>query len=218
MAQQLDAISSTHSRAGLAVDSKKTKVLYLPSDSSPHPTFYISGNHLVLTEQFTCLGSIITSTCDRAAENQHRVNLHVNLMPASFRRLSKRIFMNRDLSTCTKMAIYNAICVSTLLYACEGWTPYCRQVRALEAFHIRCLQTILHVHWWDKIPHVEICRRASTTSLEMILLRRQLRRLDHVIRMPRNRFPLSLLYSELFCGRRSVGGQKRRFKYHIKSS
>jgi len=30
--------------------------------------------------------------------------------------------------------------------------------------------------------------------------------------------PRRLLYSELFCGRRSVGGQKKRFKDHIKSS
>jgi len=116
------------------------------------------------------------------------------------------------------MAVYNAICVSILLYACEGWTPYCRHIRALEAFHIRCLQTILHVHWWDTIPHVEIRRRAGTPCLETILLRRQLRWLGHVIRMPGNRLPRRLLYSELSCGRRSVGGQKKRFKDHIKSS
>jgi len=73
------------------------------------------------------------------------------------------------------MAVYNAICVSTLLYACEGWAPYRRHIRALEAFHIRCLETILHVHWWDKISHVEIRRKAGTTCLETILLRRQLR-------------------------------------------
>jgi len=35
--------------------------------------------------------------------------------------------------------------------------------------------------------------------------------------MPGNRVPRRLLYSELSCGRRSVGGQKKRFKDHIKS-
>ena len=88
----------------------------------------------------------------------------------------------------------------------------------LETFHIRCLQTILHVHWCDKIPHVEIRRRAGTTSLETILLRRQLRWLGHVIRMPGNRLPRRLVYSELSCGRRLVGDQKKHFKDHIKSS
>jgi len=60
------------------------EVLYLPSDSSLSPTFYISGDQLGLTEQFTCLGSIITSTCDLTAEIQHRVNL----ASVSFGRLS----------------------------------------------------------------------------------------------------------------------------------
>ena len=39
-----------------------------------------------------------------------------------------------------------------------------------------------------------------------------------MIRMPGNRSPRRLLYSELSCGRRSVGGQKKHFKDHIKSS
>jgi len=32
------------------------------------------------------------------------------------------------------MAVYNAIGVSTLLYACDGWTPHRRHIRDLEAF------------------------------------------------------------------------------------
>jgi len=204
--RQLDAISSAYSHAGLVVNSKKMEVLYLPSDSSLPLTFYISWDHLGLTEQFTYLGSIITSTCDLTAEIQHRVNL----ASASFRRLFKRVFTNRDLSTRTKMAVYNAICVSTLLYACEGWTLYRCHIQALKAFHIRSLQTILHVHWWDKIHHVEIRCRAGTPCLETLLLRRQLRWLGHVIRMPGNRLPCRLLYSELSCSRHSVGGQKKR--------
>ena len=36
--------------------------------------------------------------------------------------------------------------------------------------------------------------------------------------MPANRLARRLLYSELSCGRRSVGCQKKRFKDHIKSS
>jgi len=194
--RQLNAISSAYSRAGLVVNSKNMEVLHLPSDSSLPPTFYISGDQLGITEQLTYLGSIITSTCDLTAEIQHRVNL----ASASFGRLSKRDFTNRDLSTRTKMAVYNAICLSTLLYACEGWPPYHRHIRALKTFHIRCLQTILTVHWWDKIPHVEIRRRAGATCLEKILFRKQLRWLGHVIRMPGNRLPRRLLYSELSSG------------------
>ena len=103
--RQLDAISSACSRAGLVVNSKKTEVLHLQSDPSPPPTFFINGDQLGLTEQLTYLGSIITSICDLTAEIQHRVDL----VPTSCGRLSKRVFTNGDLSTRTKMAVYNAI-------------------------------------------------------------------------------------------------------------
>ena len=173
-------LSLLHTLAqGLSLTPKRQKS-FTPLRFVAPPTFYVSGDQHGLTEQFTYLGSIITSTCNLTADIQHRVNL----TSASFERLSKRVFTNRDLSTGAKMGVYNAICVSTLLYACEGWTSYRRHIWALKAFHIRWLQTILNVHWWDKIPHVEIRRRAGTTCLEMLLLRRQLRWLGHVIRIP----------------------------------
>jgi len=90
-----------------------------PKRRKSPPTFFISGYQLGVTEHFTYPGSIITSTCDLTAEIQHRVNLAF----ASFGRLSKRVFTKRNLSTRTKMDVYNASCVSTLLYACEGGHP-----------------------------------------------------------------------------------------------
>jgi len=98
--RELDVISSAYGRAGLVVNSKNVEVLHLPSDPSPPPTFFISGNQLDLTEQLTYLGSIVTSTCDPTAEIQSRVDLE----SAFFGRLSKRVFTNRNLSTRNKTA------------------------------------------------------------------------------------------------------------------
>jgi len=49
--RQLDAISSIYSRAGLVVNSKKTEVLHLSSDSSLSQTFCIRGDQFGITEQ-----------------------------------------------------------------------------------------------------------------------------------------------------------------------
>ena len=110
----------------------------------------------------------------------------------------------------TKVAVYKAVCISMSLCGCEAWTPYRRHIKALEAFHIRCLQTILGVRWWQKIPHVEISK-ASITPIEHLLVQRQLHWLVHVIRLPDNRIPRRLLYGELSQGQRSVGLLKKRF-------
>jgi len=91
--QQMYAISSAYSCSALVVNPKKMEVLYLPSDSSPPPTLFISGNQLGFTEQFMYMESIITSTCDLTAE----IQCHVNLASTSFGKRSKRIFTNHDL-------------------------------------------------------------------------------------------------------------------------
>ena len=67
------------------------------------------------------------------------------------------------------------------------------------------------------MTHSEIRSRAGIPSIESMLLNRQLRWLGHVIRMPHNRLPHRVLYGQLQLGRRSVGGQNKRFKDHIKS-
>jgi len=116
------------------------------------------------------------------------------------------------------VAIYRAVCVSVMLYGCEAWTLYRRHIKAFEAFHIRSLQSILGIRWWQKIPHTELFEKAGITPAEHLLLQRQLRWLGHVIRMPDNWLPRRLLYGELTVGQRSVGRPKKCFINHIKAN
>ena len=85
-------------------------------------------------------------------------------------------------------------------------------------FHIRRLQLFLGLRWWHKVTHSEIRSRAGIPTIESMLLHRQLRWLGHVIRMSHSRLPHCVLYGQLRLGHRSVGGQKKCFKYHIKST
>ena len=54
----------------------------------------------------------------------------------------------------------------------------------LEAFHIRCLQSILGIRWWHMKTHMETRNTANIESIEHLVLQRQLRWLGHVIRCP----------------------------------
>ena len=126
--------------------------------------------------------------------------------------------MNKDLSIHTKVAVYQAICVSTLLYGCEAWTLYRRHVRQLESVHIKCLQRILGLTWRDRVPHTEVLHRTGTKSMEATLLQYQLRWVGHTIRMPEDRLPRQLLYGQLHHGQRSAGGQKLRYKDQLKTA
>ena len=88
-------------------------------------------------------------------------------------------------------------------------------MRSLESFHIRSLQKILGLTWADRVPHVTILQSAKSCSIESLIMKRQLRWIGHIIRMPENRLPKQLLFGELSQGNRTVGGQKKRFKDHL---
>jgi len=132
---------------------------------------------------------------------------------SAFGRLTKHVFLNHNLAIPTKVAVYRAVCVSVMLYGCETWTLYRRHIKAFETFHIRSLQSILGIRWWQKIPHTQLFEKAGITPAEHLLLQRQLHWLGHVITMPDNWLPRRLLYGEL-----TVGRPKKRFIDHIKAN
>ena len=121
------------------------------------------------------------------------------------------MFLNRNLSVETEVMVYSSVYISILLYGCEAWTIYRAHIRSLEAFHIRSLQKILGLTWAERVPHVTILQTAKSSSIESLIIKRQLRWVGHVIRMPENRLPKQLLFGELAGGYRSVGGQKKAF-------
>ena len=65
----------------------------------------------------------------------------------SFGRLRSRVWSSHDIRLETKLALYNAIVLSLLLYACEAWTLYARHAKQINSFHLRCLQSIMGIKW-----------------------------------------------------------------------
>ena len=147
--RSLDVMSEAYLRAGLTINITITEIL---STSTPDaPTFSISGNQ-PMSENFTYLGSNLSFSGDLTIEIQRCINLALS----DFGRLSKRVFGSQNLTIHTKIAVYDAVVISTILYGCETWVPYRCHIRLLEYFHIRCLQLILGLHWWHKVTHSEI--------------------------------------------------------------
>ena len=66
------------------------------------------------------------------------------------------------------------------------------------------------------MTHSDLRRRAKVQSMECMVMQHQLCWVGHIIRMSPNRLPRRLLYSELQEGRRSRGGQMKRFSDNIR--
>ena len=66
-------------------------------------------------------------------------------------RVGPKILRILNLTPSTKIAVYNAVCISILLHGCEVLVICRHHIKALEAFHIRCLQGILRLRWLHKV-------------------------------------------------------------------
>ena len=80
-------------------------------------------------------------------------------------RLISHVWENPKLTTPTKMAVYKACIVSTLLYSSETWTTYSKQESKLNSFHMRCLRRILSIQWSDKVPNAQVLERAGLPTM-----------------------------------------------------
>ena len=213
--RSINTLNEVYSELGLVINPTKTEVLnqwhQLPSRI---PSMFIETAELKITNQFVYLGAIISADCSVGSE----VDSRMSKASAAFARIRDRVIKNHSLRMATKVAVYKAICLSVLLYGSETLTLYARHIKVLERFHIRCLSEILGLSWQDRVPHVEILRRAGLPSIECTIGKNQLRWVGHVFRMPENRFPRQVLYGQLAEGQRPAHGPKKRFKDHLKKN
>ncbi|KAF0031718.1 hypothetical protein F2P81_016273 [Scophthalmus maximus] len=146
------------------------------------------------------------------------VHHRLSCASGAYSRLNKRVFEDRDLQSKTKIPVYKAVWLPTLLYGSEAWTTYSRHLRALEALHQRDLRRILRITWEDRRTNTTVLEEAGISTITAIVAQHQLRWTGHVIRMPDSRLPKQALYSQLVLGKRAPGGQKKRYKDNIKAN
>ena len=202
----MDRFSQACTDFGLTISLKKTNVM--SQDVDTPPAICINDHQLEVVHQFTYLGSTISDNLSLDAE----INKRIGKAATTLGRLTSRVWENKKLTTSTKMAVYNACIISTLLYGSETWTTYSRQERKLNSFHLRCLRRIFGIHWSDKITNAQVLERAGLPTIFTLLRQRRLRWLGHVQRMQDGRIPKDILYGELASGKRSIGRPQLRYK------
>ena len=183
-----------------------------PNTARPPPNITMDGNALKNVDTFKYLGSCINS----AANLDDEVLCRIPRASQAFGRLHTRVWHERDILIKTKLSVYRAVVLPSLLYSCETWTCYRRHTKKLDQFHLRCLRKVLHVSWKEHVPNQEILRWAELTGIEAMLNQAQLRWSGHVTRMDDSRLPKQLFQAELSTGKRHKDGQRKRYKDVLK--
>ena len=143
------------------------------------PQITVKGQQLLSVEKFTYLGSTLTKNANIDAEVENRIAK----ASATFGRLRSNVWERKGLSLSTKLKVYKAAVLTTLLYASESWTVYSRHSKKLNHFHLSCLRKLLHIKWQDRIADTEVLKTTGQSTIHTMLLKSQLRWAGHVIRM-----------------------------------
>ena len=216
MQKGVDQVSDSCDSYDLTISIKKTEVVYQPAPGKPYkePTITVKGQRLQVVDKFTYL----RSTLSRVVHIEDEVNARIAKASAAFARLRGSVWDRSGIRFDTKLKVYKAVVLPTLLYACKTWTVYQRHAKRLNHFHTSCVRKLLKIKWQDRIPDTEVLKRVGMQSVHTLLKPAQLRWTGHVTRMPEERLPKKILYGELEMGKRSHGGQKKRYKDTLKAS
>ena len=114
------------------------------------------------------------------ADIDAEVDQRIQKAATAFGKLRKRVFEDTDIKTATKIKVYRAIVLTSLLYASETWTTYKKHLKKLEKFNQRCLRKLLNIKWQDYISNLTVLERAGMTSIEAVIVKNQLRWSRHV--------------------------------------
>ena len=153
------------------------------------PVITILGQQLTAVENFKYLGSTVSNDASLDVE----ITSRIAKATSAYGRLVKRLWTNRGIRLDTKVAVYKAAVLSSLLYGCEIWNLNAKQLRRLEKFHQATLRKIARIKWFHKVTNYEVLHRCNISSLQSMIDSARLRWTGHVVRMSNDRIPKKLL-------------------------
>ena len=178
---------------GLTISTKKTKILAVcPANSlNTLPRSVPLGKEhepVEVVEDFEYLGSTISQDCSLDLEIDRRISKASQV----FRSLYGVVWCRKRLKVETKLRLFKAVVLATLLYGSETWVPLTPHLKRLQAFLMGCLRVILGVSRWDKLRNTELRSLGGLEKVDVMVMRSRLQWLGHVERMDTSRIPKCL--------------------------
>ena len=134
--QDLYALQRAGEEVGLAISKSKTKALGF---GEREPAINLDGEIVEAVNHFRYLGSVVMSSGRLDEELRTRIGRAC----ATFGQLFK--IWRRKINLKTKLRIYNAVVISTLLYGSETWATTSSEEKRRDVFDNRFLRRILGI-------------------------------------------------------------------------
>ena len=138
----------------------------------------VGDEQIEIVQEFKYLGSYMCST-DRDIQTR------TGLAWAAFNKLKPILTSRTGKPTVKiKLRIFNAACVSILLYGCESWTVSSTQLKSLDVFARKCYRMMIGINQSeDHITNEKLYQLASSRPISDTIRERQLQFIGHCLRM-----------------------------------
>ena len=193
---------------GMEVSSEKSKVMKNSANATPVQVF-MNGQELEEVSAFKYLGATLTKDSRSTVEIKSRIAIATSTMA----KLDK-IWKNKGIRFPSKMRLYRALALSTLLYGCESWTMSAETTKKVQTFETKCFRRMLGITWQEKKTNEYVRSQVALLDgpqepLLAIIKRRKLQWFGHVTR--HNTLPKTILQGTLEGGRKRGRQQKSWF-------
>jgi hypothetical protein len=209
MQAKLSQLVAESAKVGLELNVSKTFAMSTGGTQGITP-FSVNGNVIEWTDHFEYLGSFISKT-DGGTEKD--INSRITKAKFAFARL-RRIWNMRQISTSTKISIFNSCVKSVLLYGSESWYVKDSMANKLKSFFNRCLRRILGVWWPRIISNQTLYEKTNQMDINKQIKVKKYRWIGHTLRKEKKEICYkALLWNPI--GTRKVGAPKRTWRNSI---
>ena len=184
---------------GMVINERKTVVMrYDPASTDPQPVS-IENTELQDVETVNYLGSTICPRNDMSAEFGRRVGL----ARSSFFRLKQRLWNQRGIRKCTKVRMFSALVMYTLLYGSGSWTRRELDTNQPETTPYCLARLMLGSRSTDHVHMTTAYHKLGMVPLRVQLTERTLSWAARLINLPGDWLPRLVMFSQLVEGRQN---------------
>ena len=205
MVEMVKRVEEATQRWGLTISVKKTKTLIANNKKAcgPYQQVVLRGEGVEQVNEFVYLGSLLdeTGTCSKDIARR------IGMGAGKFRQLES-LWKSPGVRLKTKLSIYRATVLSTVLYGSECWSCTDREYDALDTFNTRRLRAMIGKNKME-ISNSDLYKITQMIPLKKVVQRNRLRWAGHVRRMADTRIPKKALFGDV------VGGKPRRGRTKI---
>uniref|UniRef100_A0A183KAE2 DUF6451 domain-containing protein n=1 Tax=Schistosoma curassoni TaxID=6186 RepID=A0A183KAE2_9TREM len=172
------SVAAVSAAVGFNIHKGKSKIL--PYNTACTNSITIDGEDLEdLT--FTYLGS----TIDEHGGSDADVKARIGKARVAYLQL-KNIWNSKQLSTNTKVGIFNTNVKTVLLYGAETWRTTKGIIQKIQVFINSCLRKILQIRWPDTIGNNVLWERTNQIPVEEEIRKKHWKWIGHTLRKAPN--------------------------------